>query len=160
MFTNKRALTPDEWEKFKELNHDFYQFFVQKAADGRHKTWAEIDEIAQGRVWIGQSALELGLIDTLGGLNTALAIAKDKAGLAPETRTQWIVYPQPKGFFESLYDKFDILTVRVFKAKNGEIDLLGQLPSETKAVLRQLALSSRLSTKDVLALAPFIPEIQ
>ena len=54
-----------------------YDAFVEKAAAGRNTTPERIDAIAQGRVWTGKQAKELGLVDELGGLDRALALAKD-----------------------------------------------------------------------------------
>lgn len=59
-----------------------YQTFITKVADGRHKTPAEIDSVGQGRVWSGRDALEIGLVDELGGLKEAIAYASKMAKLS------------------------------------------------------------------------------
>jgi protease-4 len=61
-----------------------YATFVRKVAAGRHKTEAEIDAIAQGRVWTGQQALSNGLVDELGGMSKAFQAAKRLGGLDQE----------------------------------------------------------------------------
>ena len=76
-----------------------YQLFMKRCADGRGKTIDEINEIGQGRVWTGQQALELGLVDQLGGINEAIAEA---ASLASITDYSLNSYPKP----ESLLDSF------------------------------------------------------
>ncbi|MEP7020985.1 MAG: S49 family peptidase, partial [Pseudonocardiales bacterium] len=58
-----------------------YDDFVAKVADGRRRPVAEIETIARGRVWTGQDAIGLGLVDELGGLRDALRIARSRAGL-------------------------------------------------------------------------------
>ncbi|NKB97828.1 MAG: signal peptide peptidase SppA [Pseudomonadales bacterium] len=58
-----------------------YEQFVQLVARGRNKTPEEIEYVAQGRVWSGAAALDLGLVDSVGGLNDALARAAEVAGL-------------------------------------------------------------------------------
>ena len=68
--------TQTERERLQKLLETIYQDFVQKAAEGRDKTEAAIHELAQGRIWTGKQAKEIGLVDELGGLDTALAIAK------------------------------------------------------------------------------------
>ena len=58
-----------------------YKTFLTRVAESRHKTLEEVDSIAQGRVWTGGQALELGLVDRLGGLNTAIDEAARQAKL-------------------------------------------------------------------------------
>ncbi|HQF41461.1 MAG TPA: S49 family peptidase [Ignavibacteriaceae bacterium] len=58
-----------------------YKGFVDKVAFGRKKSFSEIEEIAQGRVWSGSDGLNIGLVDMLGGLDTAIKIALQKSGL-------------------------------------------------------------------------------
>lgn len=72
---------------------DAYRRFVKIVAEGRKKTFAEVDAIAQGRVWSGQDAKENGLVDTLGGLDAAIASAAKRAKLAPGYR---IDYREPE----------------------------------------------------------------
>ncbi|MEN8185908.1 MAG: signal peptide peptidase SppA [Bacteroidota bacterium] len=65
----------------KESIEDFYQTFVQKVADGRNMTFAQVDSIAQGRVWTGKQAKENGLVDELGSLEDAIEAAAELADL-------------------------------------------------------------------------------
>ena len=65
-----------------------YDAFVEKAAAGRNTTPERIDAIAQGRVWTGKQAKELGLVDELGGLDRALALAKERAKIAAGSRSR------------------------------------------------------------------------
>ena len=82
-----------------------YKDFVSKAAAGRDKSFDEIDEIAQGRVWTGKQAKELGLVDEIGGLDTALSIAKKQAGFAEDDKVNLIVLPKQRPFFEQLLEQ-------------------------------------------------------
>jgi len=61
----------------------FYTLFLRRVADGRHLSPAEVDAVAQGRVWTGRQALERHLVDRLGTLADAVALAREKAGLSP-----------------------------------------------------------------------------
>ena len=76
-----RNLSPAEMARAERVIRTTYDQFVGKVADGRKRTREEIDEIAQGRVWSGVQALEIGLVDQLGGLDVAIDVAKQKAGL-------------------------------------------------------------------------------
>jgi len=158
--TDKRPITAKERRLLEELIRDFYQVFVQKAADGRGKSFAEIDAVAQGRVWTGKRALQYGLIDTLGGLQTAVDIAKKKAGLDPDKPARWIVYPQPKSFFESVMEKLTVHAGVPKLAQSPDMTLLQGLPAEARNLLQQLVRFAGLRQGDVMALAPHIPNIE
>src|SRR5205823_3065729 len=74
-----RQYNADELKKVDEQLQAFYGDFVAKVAESRHKTPAEIDHLGQGRVWTGQQAKAVGLVDALGGLDRAVALAKERA---------------------------------------------------------------------------------
>ena len=95
-----RPYNADELKKVKAQLESFYTGFVAKAAAARGKTPDQIDAIAQGRVWTGQQAVQNGLVDALGGLDKAIDVAKEKAGIDPDDEVQLVVYPEPKSFYE------------------------------------------------------------
>ena len=76
-----RPLTAQEEAIFQQSVNKMYYSFTQKVADGRKKERSYIDSIGQGRVWTGEQALELGLVDRLGGIEDAIASAAKKAGI-------------------------------------------------------------------------------
>ncbi|AGY59701.1 signal peptide peptidase SppA [Gloeobacter kilaueensis] len=82
-----RPLSPSEAQGYDERLLFEYRRFVSLAAQGRHKPVADLEKIAQGRTWLGRRAQQLGLVDRLGGLDTALALAADKAKLSPDSVT-------------------------------------------------------------------------
>ncbi|MGC8627036.1 MAG: signal peptide peptidase SppA [Acidimicrobiales bacterium] len=73
--------TEDEWRKLSEWLDRVYDDFISKVATGRSMTKEAVHEVARGRVWTGADAQGLGLVDELGGLNRALALARSRAGL-------------------------------------------------------------------------------
>jgi len=81
---------------------EIYVTFTQHVADGRGMTVEAVDEIGQGRIWSGIKARELGLVDELGGLEDAIAIAAEKASLE---RYRVVNYPKKKELFEALMEK-------------------------------------------------------
>ena len=95
----------DEKERaiLQEFLNDGYDTFLSRVADGRHKSVEQIHEVAQGRVWNAIDAKEKGLIDVLGGLETAIAIAKEKAGVEDYRLTS---LPKEKDPFQVLVDDF------------------------------------------------------
>lgn len=76
-----RPFTADERALLQAYIEKGYATFIGRCAEGRHTTTANIDSIGQGRVWAGVNALELGLVDRIGGINDAVEIAKRMAGL-------------------------------------------------------------------------------
>lgn len=76
-----RPLSPTAMAMMTKNVEDFYKVFVGRVAEGRHMTYDEVHRIARGRVWTGADAINIGLVDTLGGINLALSIAAEKAGL-------------------------------------------------------------------------------
>lgn len=82
-----------------------YDLFLTRCSEGRNKTKEEIDAIGQGRVWTGKQALELGLVDLLGGIDTAITTA---AELAEVDNYSIDEYPAPKDFFFSLFEESSV----------------------------------------------------
>ena len=76
-----RPLTEYERNVMQTYINRGYDTFLDRVSQGRHMSKEAVNEIAQGRVWTGEDALELGLVDVFGGLEDAIAIAANKAGL-------------------------------------------------------------------------------
>lgn len=94
-----RPMREDEKRLLQSNVERGYDLFLQRCADGRGKTTEEINEIGQGRVWTGQQALELGLVDQLGGLDTAVAEAAILASISDYSLQS---YPKKETFLESI----------------------------------------------------------
>ena len=105
LYSDYGGFTPTERERVEKMMKTIYEDFVNKAATGRDKSFEDIDEIAQGRVWTGRQAQELGLVDELGGLDYALSIAKKQAGFNEEDKVNLIVLPKQRPFFEQLIEQ-------------------------------------------------------
>jgi len=101
-----RPYNADELNKLQEQLQAFYDQFVEKAAESRHSTPEKIDQLAQGRVWTGQQAKQNGLVDALGGLDRAIATAKQRAKIAADSEVELVIYPPRKSFYEILADQF------------------------------------------------------
>ena len=102
LFSTMSDFDEAEREVFRAFLQGFYTTFVTKAAEGRSMTYEELHTVAQGRVWTGEQALELGLIDELGSTGDAIAAAADLAGVT-DYAIQRI--PERKGFFDQLMDE-------------------------------------------------------
>jgi protease-4 len=101
-----RPYNPSELQKLQEQLQAFYDQFVEKVADSRHTTPEKIDEIAQGHVWTGRQAKQNRLVDELGGLDRAVAIAKQRAKIPADSEVEIVVYPARKSFYELVSDQF------------------------------------------------------
>lgn len=90
-----RPLSPEEHAILQnEVDHG-YDDFTRAVATGRHKTQAYINSIGQGRVWTGEQALKIGLVDRLGNINDAITAAAKKAGVK---NYKLVTYPDQKSF--------------------------------------------------------------
>ena len=148
-----RPYNPSELKKLQEQLQAFYDQFVEKVADSRHTTPEKIDAIAQGRVWTGRQGKQNQLVDELGGLDRAVAVAKQRAKIPADSEVEVVVYPARKSFYEILTDQFyggsgDSMAMSAWLAANltsSEIEALRVMRSP-------LALFRR---GEVLALMPF-----
>ena len=107
IYSDYGSFTPIERERVEKLMKTVYEDFVRKAAAGRGKTEEDILAIAQGRIWTGKQAKELGLVDALGGLDKAISVAKADAGLGDDDDAEILVLPKPKSLFETLVDDIE-----------------------------------------------------
>ncbi|MGA9802969.1 MAG: signal peptide peptidase SppA [Terriglobales bacterium] len=105
IFTGTHDYTPAEWGRFQAWLDRVYVDFTSKVADGRKLPKEKVLEIAKGRIWTGQDAKNLGLVDELGGYDTALKLAKNAAGVPEGEDIKIVVYPRPKTFFESAIER-------------------------------------------------------
>ncbi|HXT29017.1 MAG TPA: signal peptide peptidase SppA [Vicinamibacterales bacterium] len=106
MYSPVRPFSPEERARVAENMQATYDTFVEKTAQGRNTTPEKIDAIAQGRVWTGRQAKQLGLVDELGGLDRAVAIAKQRAKIPQDSEVELVIYPPKKSFYEIFRDPF------------------------------------------------------
>ena len=100
-----RRFTDAERAKVREHIGAFYQGFLEKVASSRKLTVERVDQIARGRVWTGEQARQHGLVDAVGGLDRAIALAKERAGISPETEVDIVTYPARKTLAEMLIEE-------------------------------------------------------
>ena len=105
MWSGIDPMDDDEWAKFNGWLDRVYADFTTKAAQGRHLPLARLQELAKGRVWSGIDAKKWGLVDELGGYDTALRLAKQAAHLRPDASIEVREYPRPRNPFEEIFEK-------------------------------------------------------
>jgi protease-4 len=105
MWTGTRDYSDSEWERFQAWLDRVYDDFTSKVAAGREMETEAVLEIAKGRIWTGEDALRIGLVDELGGFDEAYRAAREAVGLEPDDDIRVRVYPRPKTAFEILFDE-------------------------------------------------------
>jgi protease-4 len=106
MYSPVRPFSPEERARMAENMQATYDTFVEKAAQGRNTTPERIDAVGQGRVWTGRQAKQIGLVDELGGLDRAIALAKQRAKIAQDSEVELVIYPPKKSFYDIVRDPF------------------------------------------------------
>ena len=139
--------TPDQQAKLQGYMQGFYDNFVEKVAAGRHTTPERIHAVAQGRVWTGEQARERGLVDMLGGLDTAVAVAKARAKIPADEDVELVAYPPRRSFYEALAEQFGSSGVNMWSVLAGG--------AESRAVAALTAPVRLFRRGEPLALMPF-----
>lgn len=119
-----------------------YGKFLDKAAAGRGLAKEEVNRIGRGRIWTGRQALDLRLIDQLGGLTTAVGLAKKLAGIPPDEEVSFVVLPRRRSFWEALFG-------------GGPLGLDVKTPSKLDRALKTVRLMQQTS---IWALTP-LPDV-
>lgn len=104
MWSMAHSFTPTQWLKLNAQMDHIYKAFTTRVALDRTLTPEQVEKVARGRVWTGEQALALGLVDQLGGLSLALDLARKEAGLSPDAGIH--IYPHPKTLLEGLRTLF------------------------------------------------------
>lgn len=113
-----RAMTPDERNQMQRYIERGYELFTTRCAEGRGMSLEAIKKIAEGRVWDGQTALKIGLVDELGDLDAAIAWAAQKANLE---KYKTLDYPKQKTAMEQLLSELNMnIRARITASYLGE----------------------------------------
>jgi protease-4 len=134
MFTGTHDYTPAEWARFEAWLDRVYVDFTGKVADGRKLPKEKVLEIAKGRIWSGRDAKNLGLVDELGGYDTALRLVKKAIGVADGDDVNILVYPRPKKWYETLVQQNPADN----SDKEGTAQALARILQDVQPVAREL----------------------
>ena len=102
-----KGMNPQEMALMQNMVERGYDLFTRRCADGRGMSQDEIKKIGEGRVWLGKDALKIGLVDSLGNINDAIAKAVE---LAEIDDYQLVSYPEKADPFQEMLKMFDITT--------------------------------------------------
>lgn len=139
-----RGMNDEESKMLQRYIERGYDVFITHCADGRSMEKSEIDAVGQGRVWTGAQALERGLVDKLGGLKDAIAIAAEKAGVE-EYRIK--EYPEKEDFMTRLMKStMESSQMRLVRFFTSDEDMKNSIAAKTlrNTDIRQAAMTERI----------------
>ncbi len=164
LFDMSHSLGPDGTLKMEQFVDGFYDTFLNKAAQGRGASRADIHTVAQGRVWLGEQADDIGLVDAMGSLRTAINLATDKAGIDKDARL--LLYPRQPSFWEELLagNKGPLGALQAAGGLDGVVlgtldDGPGPLGAQVRAAEALLLSAPLLSSGQPVLLAPYHLEV-
>ena len=150
-----RPFTDSERAKLREQIRDFYNGFIQKVAASRKMPVERVDTLAQGRVWTGSQARQHGLVDALGGLDRAIALAKEKAGISAETEVNIVTYPARRSLAEMLIEELSGNERQLGAELDAVISVVAGLRTAERRAIGLLTAPARLfNPGEPLALMP------
>jgi len=124
MYSGLRELTPEEAEIMQRMTDEYYEQFVEVVAEGRGLSKEDVRNLATGQLYTGTEAKNLGLIDELGGLDTAIDLAVELAGVESPV----VEYYQPPGLtLKSLFGLADAIQLRLWGLSAQDVILLETL---------------------------------
>ena len=145
MWTGTHDYSPSEWARFEQWLDRVYVDFTGKVAEGRRLPKEKVLQIAKGRIWTGEDAKALGLVDELVGFPEALALAKKAGGIPDSEEVNLAVYPTPQPPLQQLLKK---------GAENSEHDtsiaVMVEMLRSLQPALRQLHAITANPAEDVL----------
>jgi protease-4 len=141
-----RPFTPDERAALADRLRSYYRMFLARVATGRGLTVEQVDALGRGRVYSGDAALRLGLVDHLGGFNSALARARQLAHVSDAAEV--VVLPKRR---EGLLD----FVLDAGGAREQSASLGAMVPSELRAALARAVIMQQLGATSALALLPY-----
>jgi protease IV len=136
--------TPAQRASVQKSMREIYNDFLACVAQGRHMQVDQVDKIAQGRVWTGERARQLGLVDELGGLHTAVAEARRLAKIPPEEKVSLLFLPPRRSLLE-----------RVFDLVSG-----AEMAAENVSPLTWLRSLESLASQPFWAILPAVPQVK
>ena len=130
--SSQEAWSDSQRAAFRAQMANVYEDFTQRVADGRDLPLERVLEIARGRVWTGAQALDLGLVDEIGGFRDAVDAARELAGLAPEDEVRLRRFPRQRTPLEAFQELFGVSAESAETA--ARLNALMELPEVRAAI--------------------------
>jgi protease-4 len=152
--TVTRPKTTQEIAIYQRSVDRIYNLFLDKVVQGRNLSQQKVSEIAEGRVWSGSAAKELGLVDEIGGLNAAIAYAAEQAQLGKDWQLQ--EYPQVSSFEERFFGRATEEILTVFGNVGIQTQTSNLLTAELQKIQQEMAILQNMNDPlGVYARLPF-----
>ncbi len=159
VFRETEKWTAEERAKMQSMaDRIYYDAFLPKVAEGRKMTVEQVDAVAQGRVWTGAQAKANGLVDEIGGLEKAVSIAKELAGLPADKEVRRIAYPEMRDFIESLLGADDSASTGADAAAKRAV--IEAMPKDMRKAFYYANLFERMRNGEAMLVMPFGLEIK
>ena len=163
---NSGAMSPldgfskSERAAMTKLLYEIYDQFTRKAAAGRKMKYETLEKLARGRVYTGEMALKVGLVDKLGTLEDAVAHARKLAGFAPGDKVDRMVLPKAASPFEQLFGPIDPDVESKLATGSLIMQELKSLSPELAEKFRMVQLINLLAKESRLTLMPFAVRVR
>lgn len=145
--------TPEERAKMEaQIGSVYYDSFVPKVAKGRNKNNEEVNSLGQGRVWTGTQAKANGLIDEFGGLEKAIEIAKELAGLPSGKDVRRVVFPEPRPWLEEYFGNEE---TQLSAEQKAQAALVESLPADVRKAFKYASLFDQMKRGEAMLMMPF-----
>jgi protease-4 len=142
LFSLQQNFTPTQRAWVEKSLHDTYDQFIKGVAEGRGMSVDAVDKIGKGRVWTGAQAKDLGLVDELGGVDTAIRVAKELAHIPASGRVNIVRFPEEKSFLQQLFEREREMTsgeaTIAAEAGNSAYGLVGSDAKTVDAIVRRI----------------------
>jgi protease-4 len=141
LFSLQQNFTPAQRAWIEKSLHETYDQFIKGVAQGRGMTVDAVDKIGKGRVWTGAQAKDLGLVDELGGVDTAIRLAKQLAHIPASERVNIVRFPEEKSFLQQLFEREREMTsgeAAIASEGASPYGLAGADPKSVDAIVRRI----------------------
>jgi protease-4 len=158
-YLSAKPLSPGASARLQSLVEETYELFISRVAQGRGMTRESVMEVAQGRVWSGAQAHEIGLVDELGGLRSAVTRARLAVGLAEDADVALVPYPGAPTLADQLRELVGVELGSWLRASPLMV-LVDAAAPPSRALQRLAAFVDAMPINQPLALAPALPDIR
>lgn len=158
-YLSAEPMSPGAHARLQGLVEETYELFVARVAEGRGMSPKTVMEVAQGRVWTGAQAYEVGLVDELGGLRVAVARARAAAGLAEDADVALVPYPAESTLADQLRELMGV-ELRAWLSGSPLMVLIDAAAPPSRALQELAAFVEAMPMNQPLALAPALPDIR
>jgi protease-4 len=148
-WSQTRDFTPAQQARFSQWLDRVYDDFIAKVSAGRKLPKEEVEKAAKGRIWTGEDAKKLGLVDELGGFPAALRLARAAAKLPINAPVRLKVFPEKKSLVKIISD------LKLFGAEDGTESALARALEEVQPLVRMIEPLRQDSRSEVLRMREF-----